>query len=219
MEERGFRQPGGRGRFGGGGSGEPGGMQVFPGTYKVVMQYANDKDSTLVTIKDDPRLNKTETVKLAQKTMLERLRKSSDRLLTGMDRLTESEELLNKITAQLRGLRGKEIDSLRRSTTAMQDSLKNIREYINGRNSDKQGLSRPLGQVTVMGSMQTAQQYIISKSVAPGVQEETLVKNAEAHIDAAVKRINAFYTGKWTNYRRQVENTKVNLFKDYDEIK
>ncbi len=222
MEERGFRQPGGRGggRFGGGGgSGEPGGMQVFPGTYKVVMQYANDKDSTFVTIKDDPRLNKTETVKLAQKTMLERLRKSSDRLLTGMDRLTESEELLTKISAQLRGLRGKEIDSLRRSTTAMQDSIKNIREYINGKNSDKQGLSRPLGQVTVMGSMQTAQQYITSKSIAPGVQEETLVKNAEAHIDAAVKRINAFYSKRWMEYRRQVENTKVNLFKDYEEIK
>ena len=100
----------------------------------------------------------------------------------------------------------------------MQDSIKMIREYISGRNSDRQGLSRPLGQVTVMGSMQTAQQYITSKSIAPGPQEETLVKNAEAHINAAVDRINRFFSTSWADYRRQVEGTRVNLFKDYQPI-
>ena len=101
----------------------------------------------------------------------------------------------------------------------MQDSIKNIREYISGTSSERQGLSRPLGQVTVMGSMQSAQQYITSKSIAPGAQEETLVKNAEAHIGAAVERINNFYGTKWMDYRKQVEKTKVNLFKDYEPIK
>jgi hypothetical protein len=121
MEERGFRQPGqggggrGGGRFAaaGGGGAEPGGLQVFPGTYKVVLTYGRESDSTFVTIKDDPRLNKTDDVKIAQRKMLERLRKSSDKLLTGMDRLTESEEVLTKITTELRGLEGKEMDSLR----------------------------------------------------------------------------------------------------------
>ena len=136
-----------------------------------------------------------------------------------MDRLTESEEVLNKINAQVRGLRGKDMDSLRKVTKAMQDSIKEIREYISGTSSDRQGLSRPLGQVTVMGSMQSAQQYITSKSIAPGMQEETLVKNAEAHIDAAVDRINNFYSTKWIEYRRLVEGTRVNLFKDYEPIK
>jgi photosystem II stability/assembly factor-like uncharacterized protein len=220
MEEKGFRQPGRGGRFGAGGGGaEPGGMQVFPGTYKIVLQYGNDKDSTYVTIKDDPRLNKSNDVIIAQRNMLDRLRKSSDKLLTGMDRLTESEEVLNKINAQVRGLRGKDMDSLRKVTKAMQDSIKEIREYISGTSSDRQGLSRPLGQVTVMGSMQSAQQYITSKSIAPGMQEETLVKNAEAHIDAAVDRINNFYSTKWIEYRRLVEGTRVNLFKDYEPIK
>lgn len=228
MEERGFRQPGqgggggGGGRFGGGAGGgggaEPAGMQVFPGTYKVVLQYGRDMDSTYVTIKDDPRLNKTDDIKTAQRKMIDRLRKSSDKLVTAMDRLNESEELLTKMTTQLRGVQGKEVDSLRKATTAMQDSIKKIREYISGRNSDRQGLSRPLGQITVLGSMQTAQQYITSKSVAPGQQEETLVQNAEAHINAAVQRINNFYANAWSNYRKQVEGTKVNLFKDYQPI-
>ncbi|HEX2608293.1 MAG TPA: hypothetical protein VHK91_12980, partial [Flavisolibacter sp.] len=223
MEERGFRQPGsraggggGRGGAGGGGA-EPGGLQVYPGTYKIVLTAGKESDSTMITVKDDPRLDKSDAAKAAQRKMLDRLRKSSDKLVTGMDQLAESEEVLNKMTAQLRGISGKEADSLRRSTTAIQDSIKNIREFLSGRNSDRQGLSRP-PQVMVLSTMQLAQQYIMSKSVAPGQQEEQLVVNAESMIDAAVKRINRFYAGPWMTYRRQVEATRVPLFKDYKPI-
>jgi photosystem II stability/assembly factor-like uncharacterized protein len=220
MEERGFRQPGSRaggGRFGGSATTEPAGLQVFPGTYKVVLTYGREMDSTMVTVKEDPRLNKSEEAKTAQRKMLDRLRKSSDKLVVGMDRLTESEEVLTKISSDLRGLQGKEIDSLRKATTAMQDTIKNIREFISGKTSDRQGLSRP-PQVTVIGIMQNAQQYITAKAVAPGAQEEQLVKNAENMINAAVLRINYFYANRWANYRKQVEGTKINLFKDYPAI-
>jgi photosystem II stability/assembly factor-like uncharacterized protein len=220
MEERGFRQPGSRaggGRFGGSATTEPAGLQVFPGTYKVVLTYGREMDSTMVTVKEDPRLNKSEEAKTAQRKMLDRLRKSSDKLVVGMDRLTESEEVLTKISSDLRGLQGKEIDSLRKATTAMQDTIKNIREFISGKTSDRQGLSRP-PQVTVIGTMQNAQQYITAKAVAPGAQEEQLVKNAENMINAAVLRINYFYANRWANYRKQVEGTKINLFKDYPAI-
>ena len=99
----------------------------------------------------------------------------------------------------------------------MQDSIRIIREFISGKTSDRQGLSRP-PQVTVLGIMQNAQQYITSKSVAPGPQEEQLVKNAEEMINVAVKRINQFYASNWANFRKQVESTKVSLFKDYKPI-
>lgn len=134
-----------------------------------------------------------------------------------MDRLSESEEVLNKLAADLRGLSGKEMDSLRKVTTATQDSIKAIREFISGKTSERQGLSRP-ALATVLSSMQTAQQYITAKSVAPGPQEEELVKNAESLIAAAVKRINNFYATQWANYRGQVEKTKINLFKEYQPI-
>jgi hypothetical protein len=218
MEEKGFRQPGSRAARGGSvASNEPGGLQVFPGTYKVVLTYGKESDSTLVTIKDDPRLNKSEAVKTAQRAMLERLRKSTDKLLTGMDRLAESEEVLSKLTTDLKGLTGKEIDSLQKSTTATKDSIKAIREYISGKTSERQGLSRP-PTINVLNTMQEAQNYIMSKSVAPGPQEEQLVKNAEAMIAAAVKRINSFYASQWNTYRSQVEHTKINLFTDYKPI-
>ncbi len=215
MEERGFRSPNApKPRPG---APETGGLPVYPGTYKVVLALGNASDSTMIAIKDDPRLEKTDAVKRAQRTALDRLRKSADKLIEVLDRMTESEETLGKITAQLRGLEGKEIDSLRKVTTIMQDSIKAIREIITGKSSDRQGLSRPQG-VTVLNTVQMAQQYIYAKSVAPGAQEEALIKNAEALIGQTVERVNAFYNTNWKSYRKEVEATKVNLFKEYKPI-
>ena len=100
----------------------------------------------------------------------------------------------------------------------MQDEIKLIREFISGKASDKQGLSRNPFAVTVMTQLQQAQQSIGSRMVAPGLQVETMVSNAEKAIGEALQRINNFYNGKWKNYRLLVEGTKLNLFKDYKPI-
>ena len=134
-----------------------------------------------------------------------------------MDRLTESEDVCTKIMAQLKDLEGKDADSLRKITKAMQDSVKAIREFISGKISDKQGINRDTDP-TVIRFYQIASQYIGSKNVAPGAAEEKMVQNAELMIGQALQRINNFFTGKWAAYRQLVEGTKVNLFKEYKPI-
>jgi hypothetical protein len=225
MEERGFRslatqqagnlvlspkpQPG---------APEPGGFLVLPGSYKVVINYARSSDSTFVTVKDDPRFENRNDIKLAQRKMYDRLRKSSDKLLEGGDRLTEAEEVITKVQAQLKGIEGKEADSLRKSSTKMMDEIKSIREFILGKVSDKQGISRSPFEVTVVTQLQQAQQIIGSKMVVPGQQEEIMVANAEKSLAEAIQKINSFFEDKWKGYRQQVEATKVNLFKDYKPL-
>lgn len=149
--------------------------------------------------------------------MADRLRRSADKLTTGMDQLTESDELLSKMQSQLKGLEGKEVDSLRKTTSKMQDEIKTIRELINGKTRTEQGITRS-AELTVMTAIQTAQQSISSKMVVPGKQVETLIENAEQAIKDITNKINNFYSDKWISYRQQVESTKVNLFKDYKVI-
>jgi photosystem II stability/assembly factor-like uncharacterized protein len=216
MEEKGIRQPGTPKPLPG--AAEPGGLQVLPGTYKLVITYARASDSTFVTVKDDPRLGNRNEIKLAQRKMYDRLKKSADKLTEGMDRLTEAEEVCTKMQSQLKGVEGKDADSLRKTTTKMTDEIKLIRDFINGKTSEKQGLARNPFEVTVMSQLQSAQQSIGSKMVAPGAQEETMVANAEKAVADAIQKINAFIDGKWKDYRQQVEGTKVNLFKDYKPL-
>lgn len=216
MEEKGVRQPGSPKPLPS--AAEPGGFQVLPGTYKLVMTYARASDSTFITVKDDPRMGNRNNIKLAQRNMFERVKKSAAKLTEGMDRLTEAEEVCTKMQAQLKGIEGKDADSLRKTTTKMQEEIKKIREKISGTTSDKQGITRNPFAVTVMTQLQQAQQSIGSKQVEPGPQVEVMVSNAEKAVADAVEKINAFFSGSWTNYRQQVEGTKLNLFKEYKPI-
>ena len=98
------------------------------------------------------------------------------------------------------------------------EDIKVIREIVNGKPSDKQGLTRNQAEGAIFGDYQLAITNIQRKMVAPGAQEEKLVTNVEKRMTETVNRINEFFAGKWTAYRELVENTKVNLFKDYKPL-
>lgn len=212
IDEKGFRSPGSpRPRPE---SIEPSGLQVLPGTYKVVINLGAFADSTLITVKDDPRLGNRNDIKLAQRSMQMRLRQSTDKLVEGMDRLTDAEEILQKTEAHVKGMEGKQIDSLRKSTKVMQEEIKSIREFIAGKPQTRQGYGN-VPQITVINQWQQASSAITSKSVIPGKQEEMLVERSEGLIKEAIQRINLFFDNKWKAYRKQVEETPVKMFKDY----
>jgi len=216
MEEKGYRQPGSPKPQPG--SPEPGGFQVLPGTYKVVLTYAGQTDSTSITVKDDPRLGNRNEIKLAQRKGIDRIRKSGEKLTIAMDRIAEAEEVCNKIINQVKGLEGKPADSLRKISNALLEDIKKFREAISGKTSDKQGITRSPFEVTVFSQLQTAQQTINAKMVAPGAQAEQLIVNAENAIKSILTSINEFFAGKWEGYKKQVEETKLNLFKEYKPI-
>jgi hypothetical protein len=215
MEEKGYRAAGSAKPKAG--DAEPGGMPVFPGVYKVVLSVGTDKDSSYITVKDDPRAPTPNDVRISQRKMYDRLQKSTDKLNEVLDRLNEAGEVLTKMTGQLQNVEGSEADTLRKTTKSLQDSIKVIREFINGKASEKQGISRSSAP-TVMTRLQEANMYIGGKNMAPAAQEEQLVINAETIIGEAVTRSNAFIAGPWSAYRKLVESTKVSLFKDYTPI-
>lgn len=214
LDEKGFRFPGSARPIPG--SPEPGGLQVLAGTYKIVIS-GSDTDSTLITVKDDPRIGNRNEIKLAQRSMQIRLRKSTDKLVEGMDRLTDAEEGFQKIEIQLKGLEGRQIDSLRSSTKLMQQAVKSIREFISGKPQTRQGYGS-VPQITVINQWQQASSAITAKPVIPGKQEEMLVERSESLIREALQQINSFFEGKWKAYRKQVEETPIKLFKEYTPL-
>jgi len=210
FEEKGYRMPGSPKPKPG--AAEPGGQKVVPGRYKLVMEQGVHKDSTWITVKDDPRKGDRSAVRTAQDQMRGRLRKSSDQLTSSMDQLADAEEILSKVEAQYKDMPGAAADAVRKATKAMQDSIKGIREFISGKRQTAQGYGQ-VPQTTVMSQLQQANQAISAKPVVPGAQEEMLVGRAETAIDSGISRIDRFMKGPWQSYRSLVEATKPVLFK------
>jgi hypothetical protein len=215
LEKKGIRMPGSprqRGR-----SAEPGGRPVIPGIYKLVIALDKATDSVMVTVKPDPRLGDRTAIVVAQDALYNRLQKTSDKLTTGLDRLTEIEEAARKMEGQLKDVEGKPADTLRKATKVLQDSVKVIREMISGKKLERQGYGRPQ-EITILNYLMTANGAIGAKPIVPGAQEVALVAIAEDKVNLAVSRINAFIENSWKNYKQLAENTKLDLFKNYTPI-
>ena len=222
LEGKGIRQAGVRGRGGRAGAGreadEPGGLPVDPGTYKVVLSLGKDlNDSTTVVVNDDPNAPVSKEVRDAIRKANTRLDKSALKLVDLVDRLTEADDIVKKIEANFPNMDPKQVDTLRKTGKAMQDSIKSIREQLNGKPQEKQGYGN-VPQVTVNSVMGEARFYILSKNVVPGAQEERLMTDAENMVADVLKKANGFFDGIWKQYRALAENTPVKLFKDYIPI-
>jgi photosystem II stability/assembly factor-like uncharacterized protein len=224
LEGKGIRQTGGGRGGGGGGRGggratdEPGGLPVDPGTYKFVISIGKDlSDSNFITVNDDPNAPTSKEIRTAIRNANTRLDKIALKLVDLNDRLAEADDIVKKIEANLKDADPRQADTLRKTGKIIQDSLKMIREILSGKPQEKQGYGN-IPQVTVNSILGEARSYILGKKVAPGMQEERLMKDAEMMVAGVLQKANIFFEGKWKQYRTLAENTPVKLFKEYKPI-
>jgi len=145
------------------------------------------------------------------------LDKSALKLTDLTERLTESEEVIRKVEAGFPNMDKKDADTLRKIGKQMSDSIKAIREQLNGKPQEKQGYGN-VPQLTVNSVMGEARSYLGSKNVAPGAQEERLMADAESMVADVLKRANNFFDLRWKQYKSLAEAAPVKLFKEYKPI-
>ena len=221
MEGKGIRTSGQGGRGRGAAHNideEPGGLLVDPGTYKVVVDLGKDlKDSMMVVVNDDPNAPRSKELRDTLRAANARLDKSALKLVDLTDRLTEADDIIKKIEASYLNMEQKQSDTLKKVAKAMQDSIKGIREQLNGKTQDKQGYGN-VPQVTVNGILGEARYTILGKSTIPGAQEERLIIDAENMVSNVLKRSNNFFEVAWKGFRALAETTPIKFFKDYKLI-
>jgi hypothetical protein len=218
LEEKGIRYPGqGSGRGGRAASAEPGGYTALPGQYKVVLYYGNAKDSTSVEIQPDPRLPYSNEIAIAKRTQLDRLNQTIEKLNQATERLDEANGIAEKVNAQLNGLDTKEAKELLKSVKAQQDSIKKIKEILFGKRLEKQGYGR-LYQLTALTKINEARGALTAKPMVPNAQDINTIVQAEELTKVFVGRVNGYFTTDWAAFQKKVEETKINLFKNYTPI-
>ena len=196
---------------------EPRGMQVFPGTYKLVISLGKEKDSAMLTVKPDPAAPIKKDLYDAKMAAIQRLNKSNDKLVEITDRLTEADETISKVDAALKNVETPEADSLRKRGKVMTDSIKSIRNFIFGKPQEKQGYGTPY-QITAMHNLANARGEVTGKDKIPDAQEFGLINIAESLVAEALQKTNNFFNGRWKEYQKQADATPMKLFKEYKAL-
>ncbi len=200
-----------------GNRGEPGGVTVMPGTYKLRMTWGEHTDSSMVEVKFDPRVNMPSQVLQAQYEMSKRLEDDQALAAEAMKRLRHSLAVADDYSKRMSDLDKEKFKEEIKLAKATKDSISDIMDFIVGQESDQQGIVSFL-EVPVTSRLGTAGYYIGSSLQAPGPTEERLVQQAEEALQEALKMVNEFYETEWPAFREKVSGLDLLKFKDYEPL-
>ena len=200
------------------GNREPGGITVKPGTYKVRFTFGDQKDSTTVEVRYDPRLNMSNSAINAQYAALKGIESKYALGVEAVNRLKESIGIAKGIQKDLKkkDKEGyKDQIELAKSTI---DTLNSMLDVFLGEEDDRQGITR--GQPNSINNFYFgAYRYVGNALHAPGDTENKLIKKFEDEIASAMDMVNGYYAEAWPSFRAAVEKLDTSPFKDYEEIK
>ncbi len=207
-------------REGGGGRGFGGfgGPMVLPGEYKLRLTFGGQKDSAMVMVKADPRIDAPASVLEARYAMSKDLQKLTKLAAQATERLRESKDLTEDFEKRMKDSKRNDLKDAQDKTKAMKDSISAVFDYILGKEDKRQGIteSKDPSRVSFIGK---AQQYIGRSREPISETDKRLYKHAEDKITEVMNRVNKFYATTWADYQAMMEKVSLSPFKKYEPLK
>jgi hypothetical protein len=217
LSEKGVSTPSRNERRGRGGF-EPGGMSVLPGTYTLRLSFGDQKDSTTINVKADPRIEMTDAVRQTRYAMAKDVEKLTEVTSDAMKRLRESLEVAEEFEKKMKEAKRDDLKAAQDKTKAVKDSINSIMDFIVGKEDKRQGLTRSSDPTTV-SFIFNARRYIGSPITPINETDRRVYKQAEDRVTETLEKVNTFFDGPWREYRTMMEGVKLSPFKDYEPIK
>jgi hypothetical protein len=197
---------------------EPSGIDVIPGTYKLVMLYQEAKDSTSIEVAYDPRIPISEDILTKQHDLLKELELKMDLCYRSIERLKDSKTIVSNIKTRASKIDDESYKDLIKSSDSISKRIDGFIDDMLGKEDKRQGITASKDP-TALSYLNKAIFYVRSLQSEPGSTEMRLIENANNKLNPVIEEINNFYKIEWLNYRSLVEDAKLSMFKDYETLK
>ena len=201
-----------------GGFGDPSGPDVLPGDYKVKLTFGSQSDSTVVTVKADPRLKLDETVTRERYALEKQVMELTERMATAAKRLSESLTVVEEFEKRIKDSNPKDLKDAGDRTKAMKDSVNVLMDILHGKEDKRQGITMSETR-NIMDYVYTASGYVSSGLDPVNETDRRVLDQARAKVSKVIGRVDAFFAGSWKEYRAMMEKTPISPFKDYPPLK
>lgn len=194
---------------------EPAGVKVKPGTYKLVLGYADKTSEEKIKIEEDPRLDVSAKNTEEVYTSLKNLEAMTQTAADAVNQLIQSKNIAERFKKDLSDQKnGKEIyESELEKNKKIIESIDEIIALYLGKVDERQGIVRN-NEMTVMERISNANYYVETRQNGLTTTEKTLIKHAREDLKDALDATNKFFNGQWTEYRSEMENLKLPVFKE-----
>lgn len=197
---------------------EPGGVDVLPGRYKLVLHFGEHKDSTEIEVKFDPRLDVNTTDLKARYNFLKSLEKMQATAYEASQRVLKAKETADHYIKWMEEKDKTAFKEQIKASQAIKDSLEVLFEPFVGEDfSDKQGIIRT--PVPDIGDrIGNAYNYTASSFDKPGETQKRLKNQAEEALKPAIEALNRFFAEDWKAYKEKISALDLSLFEDYKAL-
>jgi hypothetical protein len=197
---------------------EPSGTEVLPGTYKVRLQFGDQRDSTMITVESDPRINLSMSDRIAKYEAIKSLEARGALGFEAVELLKENISLVEDIQKELKEKDEDAFEEAISKSKEVADTLNRQLDLFLGAEDDRQGITRG-GPVTIRSRYSTAYNYLSNALHAPGKTENQLIEQFENALNEALDVVNEYFREEWPEYRKLIEGLDRSPFKDVEEIK
>ncbi len=197
---------------------EPGGMPILPGTYKMVFEYGDHKDSTNLTIKLDPRIESTTVVNTKAKyDAMKDFNNSVSAATKAFDNLKSAKKsmgLYKKIIEVQEDTIKKEYMEYQKDISGQIDSLMNLYMLPEPSKPQYEDSSH-----TLMSKIYKGRNFLGTSFSAPSANGQNAVNTAKREAAKIVEGINEFFSGDWAEYVSKIKSLPMDIFKEYEAVK
>ncbi|TRO66702.1 WD40/YVTN/BNR-like repeat-containing protein [Christiangramia sabulilitoris] len=194
---------------------EPSGVDVKPGTYKLVLNYGDQTSEGTIKVESDPRLEVSPANIEEVYSSLKELENMTSTASLAVKQLVESKNIakdyLDELSAQKNGEKEFKVE-IKESKNVIEEIEGLIALYL-GKKDERQGIVRNR-ELTVVERIGQAQSYVSSRQSGLTETENTLIKHARNDLEEALVKTNKFFAENWSTYRNRMESIDLPVFKE-----
>lgn len=192
---------------------EPGGVKVKPGSYRIKVTLGGLSDETELVVKSDPRLRITDDAVNDVYRTGKKLEEYTQKAADAIKQLVESKNVANKFSRELRALDKENYKDQINASKAIAKSIDSLIAMYLGKEDKRQGITRN-PEITVVSRLGEAESYVSTRQQGMTATEQKLIRFAEAALNSALQKTNAFFKDAWKGYREDMEKLQVSPFKE-----
>ena len=194
---------------------EPSGVNIKPGTYKIVLESNSSTSESTVTVLTDPRLSISQQAIEDRYNYGKKIEVLTEKASEAVDQLKASKKTL---VSYKKRIENKDKEANSELLTTIDTHIKTIDEILDtflGKEDNRQGIVRNPDN-SVIRRISQANSYGRSRPSGITSTEEKLLAHATQELKNALEQTNAFYLEHWDILKSKIEAVELS---EFEEIK
>lgn len=195
---------------------EPGGMPIIPGDYKILFEYAEQKDSTVLTVQLDPREDADlfdPQAKYAAKKDFNKTVAAATDAFENLKEAKKSMGIYKKIIAVQEDSIKKQMNQLHKEIASEIDSLMHLYMLPEAKKTEYRDNSNTLNAKLSMGN-----RFLGTATGAPTANGQYAIRNAQEATISVLEAVNEFFEDDWKPYINALKELPLNIYNEFESV-